>query len=319
MKIRKKAFFAILIGFLVTASGCTNKSDEQTKQQKALNVQTKFEIVEAPSLKVKQIFGIGYPGNDNRLYLAADNGIKMYKDAKWYKTTANNHKYIGFQAIGTGFIASGQPEKGSGLKDRLGLVQSSDKGEALKKMAFYGKNTFHFVGAGYSGDAIYVINEQPNNKLAAGLNYSKNNGATWTESALKDFQADSYGMIAVHPKTGDLIAMSTRSGVYYSTDNGNTMKLITAPFMVTAVTFMGDSLLFSSVENNAILLKSLNPETGEQANMAIPFLDYDNPITYLAVNTKNPSQLAFTTYKNDLYESTDGGKTWVNLLSEGKK
>jgi hypothetical protein len=72
------------------------------------------------------------------------------------------------------------------------------------------------------------------------------------------------------------------------------------------------------VEENRILLKKVNPKTGEQNKIVFPFLDYDNPVTYITVNAKNESQIAFTTYKNDLYESADGGKSWTSLLAEGR-
>ncbi|EKN63817.1 BNR repeat-containing protein [Neobacillus bataviensis LMG 21833] len=320
MKVQIKMISVILMGILLVAAGCSNKSEkpEQTKEENKTITKTNFEIVEAKSFKLKNIRGIGYPGNDNALYVAANDGLKMYKDALWYETTANQHDYIGFQAVETGFIASGHPQKGTNLKDPLGLVKSTDKGETLEKLAFYGNANFHFTAASFSGDGLYVIGEQPNGQLSLGVNYSTDNGSTWKKSGLKEFNADSYGMMAIHPEAGNTLAMATRSGIYYSIDNGNTMKHITDPVMVTALTFSGDSILFSSVENDKILLKTINPSSGEQINMTFPFLDYDNPITYLAVNPKNKNQIAFTTYKNDLYQSIDGGQNWKRLLENGK-
>ncbi|WP_040207894.1 F510_1955 family glycosylhydrolase [Neobacillus jeddahensis] len=320
MKIQIKLVLAIMVGLLLIITGCTNKESEQnqTMPEKQEISKAKFEIVEANSIKLKNIRGIGYPGNDNALYLASNDGLKMYKDTKWYETTTNRHDYIGFQAMETGFIASGHPQKGIDLKDPFGLVLSSDKGETLQKLAFNGQYNFHFTAASFSGKALYVISEQGEDELPLGVNYSLDNGETWKKSEFKEFDSDSLGMIAVHSTKGETIAMSTRSGIYYSSDNGNTMKRITDPFMVTALTFSGDSLLFSSVENDKILLKTLNPSTGEQLNINIPFLDYDNPITYLTVNPKNNNQIAFTTYKNDVYESMDSGKNWNGLLKDGK-
>jgi hypothetical protein len=319
VKISIKAFLAILTGILLlVASGCSDKEQEQKEPQQEKIAKVNYEIIEAKSIKADQILGIGYPGNDKALYVATDKGLKMYKDTKWYETTTNLHDYFGFQAVEAGFIASGHPQKGTGLKDPLGVVQSVDQGKTIEELSFYGQTMFHFMGASYSGKGLYVINEEPTDNLGQGVNYSKDNGATWKKSAFKDFSADSLGMIAVHPKNGDIFAMSTRSGIFYSTDNGNTMKKITEPFMVTALTFSGDLVLYSSVENEKILLKTLNPVSGDQTNISIPFLDYDNPITYIAVNQKIPSQISLTTYKNDLYESIDGGIKWSNPLKDGK-
>jgi hypothetical protein len=96
------------------------------------------------------------------------------------------------------------------------------------------------------------------------------------------------------------------------------MKAITGPIMVTALSFRGDHILYSSVEDQKILLKEINPKTGELQDVVIPFLDYDNPITFITADPKNENKLAFATYKDDLYESIDGGKSWKNILSGGR-
>lgn len=312
----------IFAGVLLLTTGCTSQSnDNNSKTAKGITEQAaanQYKVVPAKQQKLEHIRGIGYPGNDNALYVAAHDGLKLFKQSKWFETTSNLNDYIGFQATDTGFLASGHPEKGSKLKDPLGLVESTDQGKSLKKLAFYGKNNFHYMASSFFSKGIYVINEEPAGKWDPGVYYSLDNGKKWSKSKFDQFDANSLGMIAVHPKDGKTMAMATRTGIYYSENNGDTMKLVSEPFMVTALTFSGDEIVYSSVENKQILLKKTNPKTGVQSPMAIPFLDYDNPVTYLAVDAKNSNRLAFSTYKNDVYESTDGGKSWVNLMKNGK-
>jgi hypothetical protein len=318
VKIQRKVLLSVLTGLLLVATGCTNESQNEKPAKSNTEEEVKFEIIQAEDINIEQIHGIGYPGNDQSLYLATNKGIKMVKESKWFETTSNKHNFSSFQAVEDGFITSGSQNKGEESSDSLGIVQSTDKGKGLEKLAFYGQNQFYFMAASYFGNGIYIINQEDNDQLELGVNYSTDNGKNWTASELKDFTADSLGMIAVHPTNEDIIAMSTMSGIYYSEDNGNTMRLLTDKYMATALTFSGDSLLFSSVENEKIHLKIINPNSGEQTSLSIPFLDYQNPITFLAVNQKNEQQLAFTTYNNDLYESTDGGANWKNLLKDGK-
>ena len=104
--------------------------------------------------KIDHIHGAGYPGNDEGLYIATHHGVKIYRNGKWYETIENNHDYMGFQATKEGFYSSGHPEEGSNLKNPLGLVKSTDKGEKLKKVAFYGESDFHYLATGYNSPAI---------------------------------------------------------------------------------------------------------------------------------------------------------------------
>ncbi|MGJ7912218.1 F510_1955 family glycosylhydrolase [Neobacillus sp. LXY-1] len=320
LKAQRKVMFIFITLLVILAAGCSNtESTPKNTGKKTVDVQGKFAIVNAQSFNISRFYGIGYPGNDSALYVATNKGLKMYKDHSWLETTVNNHRYFGFQAIKDGFIASGQPQKGTDLKDPLGIIESKNQGQSLEKLALYGKINFVFMAASYEGNGIYVISDQSKNGLRPGVNYSLDKGKTWNQCEFNGFSADSMGMLAVHPEKANVIAMATRSGIYYSTDNGHTMKLITDPNMVTALTFTGDTILFSSVENNKIMLKLMNPATGKQAELNFPSLDYENPITYLAVNPQNHNQIAFTTYKNDLYASNDGGINWEMLIKGGKK
>jgi hypothetical protein len=322
--VKKRGFLLLFIGILLAVSGCSDQTDhsKQTSNQgKGQNVKSgaPFQIIPAKNQKVGQIRGIGYPGNDTALYVATNDGMLHYLNSKWLETTKDKHNYMSLQATDSGFLASGHPEKGSGLKDPLGLVESADQGKSLKKLAFYGKGNFHFVAASFSGKGMYIIMEQQLGKLDPGVYFAKSNdGQNWDKSKLAGFTADSLGMMAVHPQNGSIVAMATRTGVYYSENYANSMTAITGPVMVTALTFSGDNIIYSSVEDNKILLKKVNPKTGQQSDIVFPFLDYDNPVTYLSVNPKDENQIAFSTYKNDLYQSKDGGKSWNSLLTDGR-
>lgn len=318
----KMALF-ILAGLLFITSGCASQNSQKTEKKVGVTTEQvaakQFKWIPAKKQKLQQIYGIGYPGNDEALYIASNTGLKLYKQTKWLETTSNQHAYIGFQAMEGGFVASGHPVKGSSLKDPLGLVQSTDQGKTLAKLAFYGKSNFHYTASSFFSNNIYVINEQTNGSYQPGVFYSNDKGKSWNRSKFEQFDAKSLGMMAAHPRNGNEMAMATRTGIYYSENSGDMMKRVTDPIMVTALTFANDELLYSSVENKQIMMKKLNPKTGAPPSVVtIPFLDYDNPVTYVAVDPKNPNKLAFSTYKNDLYESADAGKSWVNLLKNGK-
>jgi hypothetical protein len=321
MFFKRKIFYFMTIGMLALTTGCSSKfGNEKTSQpeNKAAANSINFKFMDAKNQIVKQINGIGYPGNDDALYIATNNGLKLYRASKWLEASGNMHNYQSFQAVQAGFIASGHPRKGAGLKDPIGVVESLDQGKSLKKLAFYGLNYFHFLSGSYFGREIYVTNENSSGQFDAGVYYSKDNGSSWNKCKLTDFTADSLGMIAVHPKNGKEIAMATRTGIFYSEDYGKTMRPVTPPDMITSLTFIGNDILFSSVEDKKILMKKVNPITMEQTTILFPFLDYDNPVTYIAADPKNENRLSFSTYKNDLYESADGGKNWNLLLAKGK-
>ncbi|MGA9225685.1 MAG: hypothetical protein WB217_05005 [Mesobacillus sp.] len=337
MKINKKSFMITLVAAMLVFTGCSKekeetkqapseenqqdtaseeKQDDQSNDEKQQNAGTDF-IVKAEPQKIEHMHGIGYPGNDEGLYVASHNGIKIYKDGQWFETTAEKHDYMGFQAVKDGFYSSGHPEEGSSLKNPLGLVKSTDFGKSLEKAAFYGESDFHFLSASYLDQTLYVINEQPNSELDAGVYVSKDNAKSWEQIALKGLDTNTLGMIAVHPDKGETFAMATKEGVFVSNDSGKTVKENGNYEMVTAAAFSKESLYISPVEDKKMKLVKLD-EGIEGVELPIPTLAYDNPITYIAADYEEEGRIAFITILNDLYESTDGGQTWKQILVNGK-
>ncbi|KOP84054.1 hypothetical protein AMS60_14150 [Bacillus sp. FJAT-21945] len=310
-----------MIGFSLFMAGCSNgeQTEKEQPSKKSEPVQvSKFEIKKASPQRLERINGLGYPGNDEGLYIASHQGIKVFTDKGWLEGSIQKHEYMGFQASEDGFYASGIPEESSDLKSPLGLVKSTDKGATLKKLAFYGESNFQFLSKGYGTNTIYMINQEENSMLEPGVYLSDDEGKSWSPVALKGFEADTLGMIAAHPTNSNKMAMSTRSGIFLSKDKGANMERATAPVMTTALAFSEENLYYSAVEENKVLFYRMDIHTKKAVQLEIPFLNYDNPVTFIAVNHKNNATIAFATYLNDVYESNDDGKNWDLVLKNGK-
>jgi photosystem II stability/assembly factor-like uncharacterized protein len=332
--INRKMLIGALSALMLLSAGCANEKDQEEakpkpspthtnedKKNKKEDVQQEENagaefIVKAEPQTVEHIHGVGYPGNDQGLYIASHHGIKMFKDGLWYETQTENHDYMGFQAVKDGFIASGHPEEGSSLKNPLGLVKSNDFGQTLDKLAFYGESDFHFMAASFQDEVLYVINEHENSKLDTGVFTSTDNGENWEAVPLKGLNTNTLGMIAVHPDKGETFAMATKEGVFVSTDAGKTINKNGDYEMVTAAAFSKESLFISPIEQKKLKLVRLDLGK-EAAELPIPTLAVDNPIIYIAADYKQDGRIAFITIQNDLYESTDGGETWKQILSKG--
>lgn len=318
---QKKYLTCFAFAFALIASGCSANEQNDSKQpvkkdEPAENIS--FELKKAEPQRLEQIYGLGYPGNDEGLYIASQEGIKIFTNGSWLEGTSQRHEYMGFQATKDGFIASGHPEKGSGLDNPLGVVTSNNKGASLEKLAFYGESNFYFLSSSFNTNAIYLINQEENAEIGPGVFLSNDMGKTWGQVPLNGLDADTLGMIAAHPTDSNIMAMSTKSGIYYSKDQGQNIKLVSAPIMTTALAFSEEDLFYAAVENNKVLFYKMNIHTLKVSPINIPFLSYDNPITFIAVNNEKQNTLSFATYLNDVYESADGGQNWKLVLKNGR-
>ncbi|MDA1632303.1 MULTISPECIES: F510_1955 family glycosylhydrolase [Bacillus cereus group] len=314
----------LTITSLFIISGCSSNAEtapvkKETVQSQPKNKETATAVPsnfykEIASGKIAHIHGIGYAGNMPGISIATHNGIKVYQNGKWFETTTQLHDYMGFQATKNGFFASGHPERGANLKNPLGLMKSSDGGNTLEKLAFYGESDFHNLAVGYNTEAIYLYNERPNSKLQQGFYFSTNNGQDWRNSKLKGLSSTMHSF-SVHPDQVSVVAVSTKDGVYLSTDYGNTFELFSTSLESTAVTLSNEDVIYAPINKQIITKKSI--ATNEETNIQTPSLDAKDAIMYISQNPQNSAEIVFATLKANLFLSTDEGKTWKQITKEG--
>lgn len=322
MKYYVATGLAITSLFIIT--GCSSNTESapvkkdtvqsQPKHTETVNTSPQNFYKETTSGKIEHIHGIGYAGNMPGVSIATHSGIKVYQNGKWFETKTELHDYMGFQATKNGFFASGHPEPGANLKNPLGLMKSSDGGNTLEKLAFYGESDFHNLAVGYNTEAIYLYNERPNSKLQQGFYFSTNNGQDWKESKLKGLSSTIHSF-SVHPNQASVVAVSTKGGVYLSTDYGNTFELFSTSLEATAVTLSHEDVFYAPINKQMITKKSI--ATNEETNLQIPSLDSKDTIMYISQNPQNSSEIVFATMKANVFLSTDEGKTWKQITKEG--
>lgn len=329
--MRKFLISSLAITSIFTVVACSNgqetspKKEEVSQSKQTSNQKNKGSSDTVPqdfykeisSGKIEHIHGVGYPGNMPGISIATHTGIKVYQNGKWLETTDQKHDYMGFQATKNGFFASGHPGQGSKLKNPLGLTKSTDGGKNLETLAFYGESDFHNLAVGYNNETVYVYNERPNSKLKSGIYYSTSKGNEWNSSKL-DGLSSTISSFSVHPDKSSVIAMSSKNGVYLSTDYGNTFKLFSKALESTALTLGNEDIIYSYVtEQRQQALTKQSLATNQSTDLKIPSLDSKDQIMYISQNPQNPSELVFATSKANVFLTTDEGKTWKQIAKNG--
>ncbi|WP_212935611.1 F510_1955 family glycosylhydrolase [Bacillus hominis] len=317
----------LAITSLLIITGCSSNAEtsltkKETVQSHPKNKQTATAVPsnlykEITSGKIEHIHGIGYAGNMPGISIATHSGIKVFQNGKWLETTTQLHDYMGFQATKNGFLASGHPEPGTNLKNPLGLMKSSDGGNTLEKLTFYGESDFHNLAVSYNTETIYLYNERPNSKLQQGFYFSTNNGQEWKSSKLTGLSSTIHSF-SVHPDQPSVVVVSAKDGVYLSTDYGNTFEPFSKSLESTAVTVSNEDIIYASInkQNEQIITKK-SIATNEETNIQVPSLDPKDTIMYISQNPQNSSEIVFATMKANVFLSTDDGKTWKQITKNG--
>ncbi|HDR6289193.1 TPA: hypothetical protein QCU33_005318 [Bacillus cereus] len=266
---------------------------------------------------LEHVHGLGYSTDGKRILIPAHEGIKMYSDGKWDDAEGEKHDYMGLSVVDNGFYSSGHPAPGSDKKNPFGIVKSTDEGKTFQTLDLYGKMDFHNMAIGYKSHTIYVINPESNPRMSStGLYYSTDDATTWTKSAMKGIDQEATAL-AVHPSDKAMVAIGTQSGVYLSKDYGQTFEKILSKDQATSLFFDNEGTLFVSGYSKQAYLLKLDIVSKKTDGIKIPDLTED-AIAYFAENPVKANEMAFATFKKDIYVSKDNGVRWTKIADQGK-
>lgn len=302
-KIKMYAGLLLLIAILSACSTTGNKS---------------YSFEEVKNSKINHLHGMGYINGGPEIVISTHDGLYEYGNGGWKEANSEKHDYMGFQAIREGFFSSGHPEPGSNYKNPLGLVKSTDRGASFDQLAFYGEIDFHYLAAGYDSNAIYVLNETPTKEMPTGLHYSADEGSTWKESSMKEFNSEFISNLAAHPTRKEMIAIGSKDGLFLSEDYGENFSLSNEAKMVTYVTLTEIGGLYANLENETVKLTSFEFGSDQEIEIQLPKNQQIEPIAFIAVNPDNKKEIVIATHNNDIYLTKDEGLNWETLAESGE-
>ncbi|EIJ78368.1 BNR repeat-containing protein [Bacillus methanolicus PB1] len=329
----KKFFFLLAVsGLALSITACSQNDDKAEKQNETTNRTEQEQGKTKPTGetngniasnnfftpfdgKLEHIHGLGYAGNQNAVFFASHDGLKVYENGNWYQTKSENNDYMGFSAVQKGFYTSGHPGKDSQLPNPLGIKRSFDNGKTLEKLALEGETDFHAMGVGYENNVIYVLNPQKNSLMEANKLYvSEDQAKTWKEISAKGLGKEIFS-IAVHPSNPDIVAIAGKEDIYLSEDKGENFELITKGMQGTAVFLTENHLWYGGYNDEARLIKRSLTD-GSEEEISLPKMQQD-AVMYLAQNPKDDKEIIFSTFNGDIYQTNDGTKSWDLLVKEG--
>ncbi len=268
----------------------------------------------ASEVTFSHLHGLGFSADGEQLYAATHDGFAVYADGKWQVPDVPRHDYMGYAAVDDGFYSSGHPAAGSGLRNPLGLVKSTDGGKTLIPLGLEGEMDFHLMGAGYRSHAVYAFSPVEKAGLAFGLNYTLDDGKTWQRSAMEGLTGRLV-QVAVHPTEVSVVAVATEEGLFLSTDYGDRFERIGDPAPVTAAAFSPDGgrLLFGFQQ-----LFVYDLSTGQVEAVTAPPISNKDAFGYIAVNPVRPEEVVVSTFDGTIHRSADGMQTWEQIAAQGK-
>ena len=275
-------------------------------------------VVAQPAVTLHHVHGLAYSADGKQIMIPSHHGLAIYRDGKWSKAPGPAHDYMGFAAARTRLYSSGHPAEGSGLVNPFGLIVSTDGGRTWQKRGLEGETDFHILGVSWNTNAIYVWNPDPSSKMrATGVHYTLNDGFTWQRAAGKGIRGRPHA-IAVHPDDAKTVAIAITGGIFLSRDSGENFEPVAAKGQGLTVFFDldGRHLWHSSYDASPRLVRTAL-QGGANTAATLPALTND-AVAYVAQNPAAPGEYAIATFERNLYVTRDSGRTWSQIVRNGR-
>ena len=272
----------------------------------------------AGAVTLTHVHGLAYSADGKQIMIPSHHGLAVFRDGNWSKAPGPSHDYMGFAATRNRLYSSGHPAPGSGLVNPFGVIRSTDGGKTWDKLGLEGETDFHLLATSYEKNVVYVYNPAPNSRMKSpGLYYTVNDAFVWNRAQAGGFSGQPTSL-AVHPSDPKVVAVGSKSGLYLSTDSGDTFRAVATGDQVLAIYFDldGTYLLFSSYASAPALVR-VNWKTGAKRSLTLPPMARD-AVAYIAQNPANRIEYAIATFERSVYITRDGGQSWRQIARDGK-
>lgn len=280
------------------------------------------EPAEGSVASFPDVHGLAVDPHDPDVLWVGSHGllIKVTDRTQWTRVGRAHYDLMGFNVhpVHAGvLLTSGHPGPGDPRPNPLGVEISRDGGQTWTPLALAGQADFHSMSISPADpNVIYAWSVTGQ----AGFYRSRAGGRTWelvVTSALQRVFA-----LAASPARAHEVFAGTASGLLRSTDGGVTWsqvspRLTGLPVTAVAVHRAHPSVIYAYVADpQAGLLRST--DAGKTWTPLGLYLGARDAVAHLALHPIELDALYYATFGNDLFWTTDAGKTRIRLARAGQ-
>lgn len=277
--------------------------------------------VPAPSIYHEQehnhLHGLGHNASQEALYLATHFGLFAWQDDQLFQVGSTRDDLMGFSLHPDDpdtLFTSGHPRRGG----NLGVMKSTDGGA-----------TYEQIFTGLRGETVdfhsMTISAADTKRLygafSGHLYRSSDGGQTWAFAAAQGLpgQGFCWGVPCLHadPHDADRLYAGTAAGLLQSQDQGEHWSAIngdTGAVVSVAVSPDDEAVLVAHTQRYGVARSEDRGRNWVPANEGLELADNEAVFQFVFA-ADDPERVFLATTRDQVYASSDGGRSWQLLLS----